>query len=339
MTKKDLVEKIIQNMPEGLTKLEKARYIYIELGKQRRFDTRYYYGNTSDRKKVYQQAQIARLHPKELRNKRTIICLTLSEIYKAALQQVGIDCDIVQNGKYGDKHVIPIVSLNDEKHGKIRIRADLQQDLEAIQTGMSTVEFGTINRYERDYNVISEQELKRIDQKIGYIKEQYRDEDIEMARKKVREMDANESLKFIFQNSALVANTHFNGQVERRKYYRFLLDTLIPHYTDKKVYFFTCYRKKDNIEELTPESEKRDFTLCAYSYEKDDVNAYLYSEKEERFLPVSLEKLDELQSMGLVLGTKKKTKGVNLLKRFIMNDKKKKNKKVAEEYSEQDREI
>ncbi len=60
MTKKDLVESIIQNMPDGLTKLEKARYIYIELGKQRKFDTRYYYGNRSSQRKAYKQAQLAR---------------------------------------------------------------------------------------------------------------------------------------------------------------------------------------------------------------------------------------------------------------------------------------
>ena len=72
MTKKDLVEEIIQNMPDGLTKLEKARYIYIELGKQRRFDTRYYYGNTSTRKRVYREALAMRDNPQRLRNKRTL---------------------------------------------------------------------------------------------------------------------------------------------------------------------------------------------------------------------------------------------------------------------------
>lgn len=325
MTKRDLVDYIIQSMPENLTQLEKARYIYIELGKQRRFDTRYYYGNTGIRKKIYEQAQASRLKPYSIRNKRTIICITLSEIYKSALNQIGIDCEIVPNGIFGDKHVIPIVTLNDEKRGKLRIRADLQQDLEEIQTGMSTVEFGTVNRYEREYDVINENDLKKIDQKIGYIKENYRDVDIEEAIRNVRKMNANESLKYIFQNPTLCANTHFNGQVERRKYYRFLLDTIIPYYTDKKVYIFTCYREKKIIEEECPTSEKRDFTLCAYSYEKDDVNAYLYSTKKERFLPISLEKLDELQNEGLILGTKRKTKGVNLLKKFIRQNEKKKN--------------
>lgn len=327
MTKQDLVDSIIQSIPNNLTQLEKARYIYIELGKQRRFDTRYYYGNTSTRKRIYEKAQASRLKPNIIRNKKTIICVTLSEVYKNALKQIGIDCEIVPNGIFGDKHVIPIVTLNDEKRGKLRIRADLQQDLEAIQTGMSTVEFGTVNRYEKDYDVINEYDLRKIDQKIGYIKDYYRDADIETARKAVIEMNANESLKYIFQSPTLCANTNFNGQVERRKYYRFLLDTIIPHYTDKKVYIFSCYREKKNEIEKAEEglkAEKRDYTLCAYSYEKNDVNVYLYSTKEESFLPISLEKLDELQNEGLVLGTKKKTKGVNLLKKLIRQNKNKK---------------
>lgn len=338
MTKQDLVDYIIQSMPENLTQLEKARYIYIELGKQRRFDTRYYYGNTGIRKKIYEQAQASRLKLSKLRNKRTIICVTLSEIYKSALKQVGIECEIVPNGILGDKHVIPIVTLNDEKRGKLRIRADLQQDLEAIQTGMSTVEFGTINRYERNYDIISEHELKKIDQKIGYIIEDYRDSDIDTAKSEVREMNANESLKYIFQNSALFDNTHFNGQVERRKYYRFLLDTIIPYYIDKKVYIFTCYKEREASQEKDTKSEKRDFTLCAYSYEKDDINIYLYSNKQERFLPITLEKLNELQNEGLVLGMKRKTKGVNLLKKFIRDNERKKHK-TEKAQDEQNREI
>lgn len=327
MTKKDLVEEILQNMPDGLTQLEKARYIYIELGKQRTFDTRYYYGNSSIRKKIHQEVERERTNTRNLRNKRTIICITLSEIYKSALQQVGIDCEVVSNGGYGDKHVIPIVSLNDEKRGKLRIRADLQQDLEAIQTGMSTVEFGTINRHERRYNVIAENELKEIDRKIGYIKENYRDADIDEAILKARTMDANESLRYILQNPALYANTHFNGQVERRKYYRFLINTIIPNYSEKKVFMFTCYREKADGQ--NSEQEKRDYTLCVYSYEKEEVYAYLYSTKEERFLPIELEKLDELQSEGLVLGTRRKTKGVRLLNKFIRAHKSKKEKEQS----------
>ena len=44
MTTENMVDSIKQNMPKGLTQLEIARYIYIELGKQRRFDIKFYYG-------------------------------------------------------------------------------------------------------------------------------------------------------------------------------------------------------------------------------------------------------------------------------------------------------
>lgn len=70
MTKKDLVEEILQNMPDGLTQLEKARYIYIELGKQRTFDTRYYYGNSSIRKKIHQEVERERTNTRNLKKGR-----------------------------------------------------------------------------------------------------------------------------------------------------------------------------------------------------------------------------------------------------------------------------
>ena len=330
MTKKDLIEEIIQNMPENLTQLEKARYIYIELGKQRRFDTRYYYGNASVRRRVFKEIQSDISNPHTLRNKRTIICITLSEIYRSALKEVGIDCEIVRNGIFGDKHVLPIVNLNDEIRGRLRIRADLQQDLESIQAGMSTVEFGNINALEKDYDIIEEDELKKIDKKIGYISEDYRDVDIYTVQREIKDMDANDSLRYILQNQKLNANIHFNGQVERRKYYRYLLDTLVSKYLNKKIFMFTCYRERED----TTESEKREFTLCAYSYEQDNVEAYLYSAKEERFLPISLEKLDELQEEGLNLGVRKKTKGVNLLKKFIRDNERKKQKKEINDAKE-----
>lgn len=330
MTKKDLIEEIIQNMPENLTQLEKARYIYIELGKQRRFDTRYYYGNASARRRVFKEIQSDISNPHTLRNKRTIICITLSEIYRSALKEVGIDCEIVRNGIFGDKHVLPIVNLNDEIRGRLRIRADLQQDLESIQAGMSTVEFGNINALEKDYDIIEEDELKKIDKKIGYISEDYRDVDIYTVQREIKDMDANDSLRYILQNQKLNANIHFNGQVERRKYYKYLLDTLVSKYLNKKIFMFTCYREREDI----TESEKREFTLCAYSYEQDNVEAYLYSAKEERFLPISLEKLDELQEEGLNLGVRKKTKGVNLLKKFIRDNERKKQKKEINDAKE-----
>ena len=45
--------------------------------------------------------------------------------------------------------------------------------------------------------------------------------------------------------------------------------------------------------------------------------SYLYSEKDNRFVSVSIQKLAELEKDGLVLGTRERTNGVKLLKKAI----------------------
>ena len=318
MTKKDLIESIIHNMPEGLTELEKARYIYIELGKQRAFDTRYYYGSSSEKKRVYKQSLLERTKPEDLRNKRTILCTTLSELYKIALNEVGIKCQIVPYRCSYDDHVLPVVFLADEEKGTVKIRADLQQDMEFIQTGMSTAEFGTLSIYDKDFFRINQEQLKKIDQKIGYIKEDYRDAYIYKVHQQIRRKDANGTLQAILQNPIICKNTNFKGHVERRNYYRLILKLLAEQYLDRKIFMFSCYReRKDKDIDSVIKKPKREYTLCAYSHDKRHLKTYLYSEKEEKFVPVSLENLVKLQNEGLILGTTKKTKGVNQLKRFI----------------------
>lgn len=56
MTKKEIVEYLKQNMPsfqgtEEEIEIKTALYIYVELGKMKSFDERYYYGNSKTQKK------------------------------------------------------------------------------------------------------------------------------------------------------------------------------------------------------------------------------------------------------------------------------------------------
>ncbi len=62
MNRKEIIEKLKQNMPdfqgnEEEIEIKKALYIYVELGKTKSFDERYYFGNTQTRRKIYQLAQ------------------------------------------------------------------------------------------------------------------------------------------------------------------------------------------------------------------------------------------------------------------------------------------
>ena len=90
---------------------------------------------------------------------------------------------------------------------------------------------------------------------------------------------------------------------------------LARKYLNKKIYIFSCYREVEN--KRRPGETKRNYTLCAYSIDKEEVTPYLYSEKENRFVNVSAQRLSELQEEGLVLGTRENTNGVKLLKKSI----------------------
>ena len=212
---------------------------------------------------------------------------------------------------------MPVIKLPDEeKSGKTkRIRADLQVDLERIQSHMQTKQFGTIPNAAFYYDKISEEELKKIDKKIGYIKEDYKDKDFEEMKDELQEMNASDTLKFILQDERTYKDINLQGPIERRKFYNKLINKLANKYINKKIFVFTCYRKKEN--KRNPDEIKREYTLCAYSYDGGEILPYLYSEKDNRFVSVSIQKLAELEKDGLVLGTRERTNGVKLLKKAI----------------------
>ena len=51
-----VAKQIIDRMPKDLSDLEKARYVYIELGKLASFDADYWHGNTKTQKRLYTRA-------------------------------------------------------------------------------------------------------------------------------------------------------------------------------------------------------------------------------------------------------------------------------------------
>ena len=317
MTKKDLIEQLKQNMPKGLTKLEMARYIYIELGKQRGFDTRFFYGNRKTRNRIYRMAEKAKDNPKMFHNRKTLICVSLSYLYQSILKEFGINCDVVLDEGYDDGHLTPIINLGNDDGTNKRIRADLQLDLEHIQTGMKTKEFGT-QSHSYSCDLVDDKELEEIDKKIGYVQDDYRDKDIEEISKEIEGMNAEETLKYILQDERIYSKTNLQGPIEIRKYYGSILNRLAKKYMNKKIYMFTCYREKEETQ--MHEGKKRDYTFCSYSYEGEEVMLYLFSKKEGRFINVTVDKLAELQEDGLVLGTRPNANGVKLLQRVIQKN-------------------
>ena len=131
-----LVEKIKDEMPEGLDELETLRKIYIYIGKNKRFDPEYYYGNRKTREKIYKLSQ-NKMHDEEfLTEKRELICLTIANELKLVAKAFGIDVETVKDTDDA-KHLYNIARLKN----KVIIGLDLQNDLTAIHTNQSTNKF------------------------------------------------------------------------------------------------------------------------------------------------------------------------------------------------------
>ena len=244
-------------------------------------------------------AQRQEKNSNEIAKKRKIICVSLTHLYCNLLKTFGIKAISSIPDETG--HIYPIIITKKGNH----FIADLQLDLENIQTKSRLEHFEYLKDIGENQKVITDMLIE-----MGYIKDEknYKDEEIEILRKKVKDMNPHEALNTILRDEKLYQGNEDMEGVEISKFYVKTLKKIIPHFINKRVYAFNCYRKKDNGE--------KDYTLCAFS-EEDNIRTYLFSKKDRKFLSVDTDKMAELQKEGLVLGAKARENGSNKLKKYI----------------------
>ena len=106
LIKEPEIDSIINNMPSNLTQIEKAYYIYLELGKLITEDTEFVFGNRNSKKESYYY---------NIDKKFIGICKSISELYVAILadERVGIEAETVkQHPDYEISHVDTILKIN-----------------------------------------------------------------------------------------------------------------------------------------------------------------------------------------------------------------------------------
>lgn len=137
------LNKIINEMhqkfgKDGLSEVEKARYIYIELGKLFRYKMDYLTLYDRKQEDIYYA-------PVDFDNIKTNswICVQMSNIYVEALRRVGIRACTQKDARgqddYSFIHQYTAIHLSDGRN----VIADLIYDLPYIQLGMKTNYFGT----------------------------------------------------------------------------------------------------------------------------------------------------------------------------------------------------
>ena len=130
----------------------------------------------------------------------------------------------------------------------------------------------------------------------------------------IKFLNVNDALDKIVKDKDVYENNNAEIVEARKFYYKTILMKLMPQYLKKKVFLINCYRENNG---------KREYTMCLYSKEKDDLKIYLYSNERKRFLEVEPEQMQNLENEGLVLGNYPKEMGVKLLKKSLKKIEKK----------------
>ena len=323
MDKRELVEKIKEDIPKDLNEIELAKYIYIELAKIKSFDIKYFYGNNETKQKICKLAEQEKNNTDKIASKREIVCITISHLYQDILSEFGIKSIIEQSEEEESryKHRYNLIIL---KNGE-KITADIQRDLSNIQTKSKTAFFGIEpDIMLKDTLIIDDEQMLGIDKKIGYVESEnnYRDTYIKKIQEDVKNMGVSEAVEYVLNNENIYNVQQDMGYLELKAYYRRIFDLVLTKYNGKNAYLINTYRKREDGE--------KEYTMCAYTVENDNVKVYLYSQKYNRFVNVEFEEFLKLEQEGLVIGRSPKEIGVKLLKKK-MNKKRESQKECGEE--------
>ena len=305
MKVKELLREI-QTNPEyqELDELSFIRKIYIEIGKNKTFDVRYYFGNTATQKQIYRLAK-KRTGVEDRLDDREIICYSLARQCEYIFKKLGYSCTVTHEPKELE-HVFNILTL---KNGD-RIKLDLQADLEFIQTRRRTRHFGTTDD---EYVLLTEvptEELERVDRNIGYTSEtgEYTDEVINSVISNLSDLPLAERVTSFINDEDIIKISADMGYMQQYSFYYKMLTSLAENEIWKKLYIFPCKMSQ--------------YTSCIFIREQEPT-VFLYSNKHNKFLSVDIDKIPDLQEEGLKLGVRGTENGVKLLKRAITERKRK----------------
>lgn len=311
MDKKEIVEYLAQNMPDFQgsdeeVEVKKALYIYVELGKMKSFDEEYYYGDLQTKEKIYHLAEGQEENIDIIAKKRKITCVSLTHLYCHILKEFDIYAIASEPEEEGG-HIYPIIIT---KNKKVFV-ADLQLDLENIQTKSRLEHFEYMGDLPRKRKSTSNQKaLTEMLIEMGYIENEsdYKNQEIEKLVEQVKDKNPHDALRTILEDEELYRGNEEMESIEIDKFYKRMLKRVIPHFFNRKVYAFNCYREK--------EENQKEYTLCVFS-EEDTIRPYLFSKKDRRFLKVEVNKMKELEDEGLKIGIRAKEKGSSKLKEYM----------------------
>lgn len=310
------IKDIIKNMPEGLSEIEKVRYIYIEIAKILSYKRDFLYLlDDKPMKDIYtEDITIDTIENSDYQNKISAVCKQHAEILCETLNSLceqNIKARTIGYDKKKFKHVDTIVTVCGNSY-----YLDINKDLYRVQKGMKTVGFAKNNKEidETEYQTISEEELKTIDKKIGYCKYgMYMNDAIEMLKSEMLdEENWGEYMKEYDLNTETKQDVIFKCKIDF--IFQYLKNNLQEenklNIVEISAYYYEIFKRlltneeKDNSiidarDIYIKNKEKGLEDSLLYRIEmKHSILYYLYRDEERGFVKTSLSELTEMYKNG-----------------------------------------
>ncbi len=260
---------VISNIPNNVSNLEKIRWVYIKLGRLFCYDYRVANNPEVGYDKVINYSEFIG---------RYQTCIQISDILNRILNSIdGVRSEIVPRvlknarGHYGHDHVGNLVTIN-ENGETLRLLLDLTLDLYLIQSESMTMHFGYDDDGSGTLDIISQNEDRLMDAKLGLVatNNRYTDDDLKELEYIINGVDyskfTNEEVidyKIKMINSMF---RRFSGYHEGKQYTNMLMNRLLK--MDYKE--FNMYLKNDDKINL-----KTVYNICY----KDTEKWIIYSNK------------------------------------------------------------
>ena len=213
---------ILGEMPENLTQLEKARYIYLKLGQYLNFNTTFQNTSEDNFFKIFGSKVDT-----ETFNKNQVICREWSQLYCSLLTKVGIDARIFDSGHE---------SVYFNVDGTVWIAdatADGYTDLARIKNGDTTFNFGKSMSQDMDNqkgiilrNLDDESLFKKMDEKFTFYttkRQQFENLVKKLEYYKEQNLSIKQKLDLLFKEVGVLGDGYYESKdfIRHLEYYLF----------------------------------------------------------------------------------------------------------------------
>ena len=243
------IKLIIENIPKDATPLEKIRWLYKMLGLTFSYDYRVAVDKNYDYTKGFE---------KENYVSRYQTCIQISNILNEIYNNIdGVKSRIITRslsnirGKYNKEHTALEVMVDDCGF-ELKLLIDLTLDLYLIQSNSLTKHFGYEDDGTGSYDIISQIDNKKMDEKLGLTIKDRKYTNIlveEYSEKLLKEKGLSPKEKIDRSIEAInMLYVNFKGKHESKQYTNYLLSKLMQAYYKEYNLF---YKENDKIDYKT----------------------------------------------------------------------------------------